>query len=109
MYDDTEETPAPHNTASLDTAPTTHSIPELDSETPAGYSEDTMPQRDLAQLQEHFQQFQERLNQLGPTTNQCTHIEELAQLTKKLQQLASMLQPHPSHRPGNEPLHTVMQ
>ena len=41
MYDSTEEMPAPHDTTPLDTAPTTHSIPDLHSETAAGYSEDT--------------------------------------------------------------------
>ena len=54
MYN-AEDTPAPHNTTPLETTPPTHSIPELDSETTAAYSEYTNPQRDLMQLQEHFQ------------------------------------------------------
>ena len=33
IYDDTKDMPSPYNTAPLDTAPTTHSILELDSET----------------------------------------------------------------------------
>ena len=49
MYDDAEEMPTPNDTAPLDTTPTTHSIPDLDSETAARYSEDTYPQRDLVQ------------------------------------------------------------
>ena len=36
MYDDTEDMPVPHATASLDTTPTTHGIPDLDSETATG-------------------------------------------------------------------------
>ena len=67
MHDDTDEMHGPHDTASLETTPTTHSIPELNSDTTARYSEDTNHQRDLVQLQEHLQQLQERLNQLGPT------------------------------------------
>ena len=90
-------------------APHTQSIPELDGETTATYSEDTNPQRDLAQLQEHFHQLQEHLIQLGPTTNPPLHIEELAHLTRKLQQLAVSLQLHPTCRPVEEPLHTSMQ
>ena len=85
MYNDV----FPHTTALLDT--TTHSILDLDSETTAGYSEDTNAQRDLVQLQEHFQQLQERLNQLGPSTNPPIHAEEQSHLTEKLQQLAVTL------------------
>ena len=80
----------PHDTTPLETTCPTHSRPDLDSETDAGYSEDTNPQRDLTQLQKHFWQLQERLNQLGPTTDPPIHIEELAHLTEKLQQLAMM-------------------
>ena len=54
----------PHGTAPLDTASTTYSILDLNSETATGYSKDANPQRDLVQLQVHFQQCQERLNQL---------------------------------------------
>ena len=78
--------------APLDTTPTTHSIPDLDSETTAGCSEDTNPQVDLAQLQEHFMQLKKRLSQLGPTTNPPMHAEKLAHLTEKEQQLVMMLQ-----------------
>ena len=56
MYDDAKEIPTPNNTATLDTTSTTHSIPDLDSETAIGYSENTNPQMDLALLQDHFQQ-----------------------------------------------------
>ena len=49
---------------------------------------DTHPQKDLAQLQEYFQQHQERLDQLGFTTSPHAHTEELACLTEKLQKLA---------------------
>ena len=49
------KTSATHNTAPLETTPHTHSTLELDSETTAKCSEDTNPQRDLVQLQEHFQ------------------------------------------------------
>ena len=92
MYDDVKEMPAPYDTNPLDTTPTTYSIPDLD----------------LVQLQEHFQQLQERLNQLGPTTNPSTHGEELAHLTKKLQQLAVTLQPCTTCRPMDEPIYTAV-
>ena len=105
MYDDTEEMSAPHGTALLETTPTIHSKPELDSESATRYSED--PERDLVQLQEHFQQFQERINQFGLTTNPPTHIEELAHLTNKVQ-LAMMLQPCSPCRPVDKALHTEM-
>ena len=55
-YNEAEETPVPHDTTPLETTPTRHSILELDSETTSEYSADTNPQRDLAQLQGHFQQ-----------------------------------------------------
>ena len=108
MYDDVKEMLVPHIAAPLDTTQTTHSIPDLDSETVTRYSEDTNPQRDLVQLQEYFQQFQERLNQLGPTKYPPTHIEELTNLTEKLQQLAIMLQPCSPCRPVDKPIHTAM-
>ena len=98
-----------HDTTSLETTATTHSIPELDSETTARYSEDTSPQRDPAQLKEHFQHLLERFIQLRPTTNPSVHIEELAHFTNKLQPLVMMLQPCSPCRPVVEPLHTVMQ
>ena len=85
MYDDIQEMLAPHDTTSLDNTPTTHSRLKLDSATTAKYNEDTNPQIDLAQLQKLFQQLQERLNQLGPTTNPPTHTEGLAHLTKLAQ------------------------
>ena len=75
MYDDAKEMSTHHNTTPLDTTLSTHSITDLDSETAAEYSQDTNPQRDLVQLQEHFQQLQERLNQLGTTTNPLAHAE----------------------------------
>ena len=46
-----------HDTTALDTTPSTHGILDQDGETAAKCSEDTNPQRDLAQLQELFQQF----------------------------------------------------
>ena len=88
MCNNAEEMPCPHDTAPLDTSPATHSILDLDSETAAGYSEDTNHQKYLAQLQGHSHQLQERLNQLGPTTNPPVYIEEQAHLNEKLQQLA---------------------
>ena len=53
--------PAPHDTFPLGTTQTTHNTLEIDSETAARYSEDTNPQWDIAQLQEHFQQFRKDL------------------------------------------------
>ena len=50
MYDDTKEMPDHHDTTPLDTTQTPNSIPDLDSETVTGYSENTNPQRDLVQL-----------------------------------------------------------
>ena len=37
------------------------------------------------------------------------HISELAHVTNKLQQLTVTLQPYPTSRPMEEPLHTAMQ
>ena len=73
MYDDTEEKPASHHSAPLDTIPTTHSILGLDGETATGYSEDTNPQRDLVKLQDHFKELWERFTQLVPTPNPLRH------------------------------------
>ena len=109
MYDSAKDTPTPHDTASLGTTPSTHSILKLDSATTAEYNEDTNPQGDMAQLQEHFQHLREQLNQLGPTANPPVHVEELAHLTNKLQQLAIMLQLCPPCMTVEEPLHTAMQ
>ena len=100
---------SPHNTTHLDTTPSTHSIPDLDSKTAAEYSEDINPQRDLVQLQDHLMQCQERLNQLGSTTGPPAHTKELAHFTEKLQQLAVTLQPHSTCRPIQEHIHTAMQ
>ena len=41
MYNDIKETPPLHDTIPLETTPTIHNILELDSETTAGYNEDT--------------------------------------------------------------------
>ena len=104
-----KDTAALHYTNLLETAPPTHSIQELEDETTIKYSEDTNSQKDLVQLQEHCQQLLEQINQIGPTANPPTHIKELAHLTSKLQQLAMILQPHTTHRPVGEPLHTAIQ
>ena len=71
MYDNTENTPASLDTASLKSTPPMHSILEQDGEITAKYSKD--PQRDLAELQEYIQELQEWFSQLEPTTNPpCT-------------------------------------
>ena len=67
MNNDATEMPTPHDTTPLDATPATHSILDLDSKTAAEYGEDTKPQRDLVQLQEHIQQLQEWFKQLGST------------------------------------------
>ena len=108
IYNDPKDTSTPQH-HSLDTTLSTKSIMDLDDETAAEYSEDTHPQKDLAQLQEHFQQLQERLNQLGATTSPPTHTEELTYLTEKLQKLALTLQPCPTCGPVDESLQTTMQ
>ena len=59
MYNDTEDTPAPHNTDPLENTPPTNSIPKQDDEATTKYSNDLNPHCDLAELQEHFQQLQE--------------------------------------------------
>ena len=63
----------------------------------------------LAELWEHFQQLQEYLTKLEPTTNPPVHAEEFAQLSNKLQQLTVTLQPHPTPRHMEESLHPTMQ
>ena len=45
MYDNAKGMPTPHDTAPLDTTPIIHSIPDLDSETATGYSDDTTLKR----------------------------------------------------------------
>ena len=109
MYDYTEDTPAPHNTAPLENTPPTHSLLEEDGEATSKYSKDSNPQRDLVEILEHFQQLQEWLTQLKPTPNPSVHIEELAHLTNKLQQVSVTLQLCPPSRSVEESLHTAMQ
>ena len=53
------DTPAPNDTSSLKNTPPTQSILEEDGEITAKFSKDPNPQRDLAEIQEHFQQLQE--------------------------------------------------
>ena len=86
MYKDTEDTPTPHDTTPLENTPPTHSTLEQDGETTTEYTKYPNSQRDLVELQEHFQQFQEQLTQLVPTANPPAHAEEVAHLTNKLQQ-----------------------
>ena len=109
MPDDTEDPPAPQDTAPLDNIPPNHSMAEQDGESSTKYSESPDPYCDLAKLQKHFQQLKEWLTQLEPTANPHAHAKELAQLTNKLQQLTLTLQLHPTPRPLEEPLHTAMQ
>ena len=109
MYDDAEEKPSIHDAIPLDTTFSTRSIPDLEGKTATEYSEETHHQRDVMQLQEHFQQLQERLDQLGSATSPPAHTEELAHLTEKLQQLAMMLQSCSTCRPVDKPIHTAMQ
>ena len=109
MYNNADNKSASHYTAPLENTPPTHSILELHSEATAKYSKDTNPERDLLQLQEHFQQLQECLNQLGSTANPPMHVEKLAHFSYKLQQLAIILQPCPTSRPVVEPLHSNRQ
>ena len=59
MSDDTEDMPAPHNTASLENTPPSHSIAEQNGESTAKYSNDSNTKCDLVELQEHFQQLLE--------------------------------------------------
>ena len=49
------------------------------------YSKGTITQRDLTQMQEHFEHFQEKPEQLGTARNTPAHTEELAHLTEKFQ------------------------
>ena len=104
IHNDTEDAPAP-----LENTPPDCSMPKQGSESSAKYSKDSDPHCDLAELQEHFQQLQEQLTLLEPTTNPHTNAEELAQLTNKLQQLTITLQQHPVPRPVEETLHLAMQ
>ena len=96
-------------TLPLDNTPSTHSIPELDGEVIAKYSNNPNPQCDQAELQEHVQQLQEWITKLKPTANTSAHIAGLAHITDKLQQLIITLQQLWTSRPMEEPLHTAMQ
>ena len=109
MYNDTKNILTPCDTAPPENTPLTHSILEQDGEKTAKYSKDPNAQRDQVELQEHFQQLQEKLPQLEPTANSPTAVEELGHLTNKLQQLAVTLQLCPYSRPMEEPQHTTMQ
>ena len=51
MHDDTEDTPAPQDTAPLNNLPLNCSIPEQNGESSAEYSRDHNPHCDLAELQ----------------------------------------------------------
>ena len=73
MYDDAGDMSTPHDAAPLDTTPSSHSIPGLNGKTATDYSDDIHPQRDLTQLQDHFQPLQDRLDLLGSTTNPHIH------------------------------------
>ena len=98
LYNDTEDSPASHDTAPLENTLPTHSILELDSGTTAKYSEDINPQRDLAQLQEHTS-----------STSRNDSINWILLPINRLQQLAIKLQLSPTFSPMEEPLHTAMQ
>ena len=80
-----KDVPVCQDTASLESKPLHHNIPEKDGKASAKYSEDSKPYHDLAQLQEHFQQLQEQLAKLEPTANPPMLTEEQVQLTNKLQ------------------------
>ena len=47
MYNDSEDMSNPHDTAPLDTTPSTHSILSLNGKKATEYSDDAHPQRDL--------------------------------------------------------------
>ena len=87
LYDETEDTSNTHKITALPTTPSSKSIVDLDGETTAEYSKETTTQRDLTKLQEHFEQLQEKLNQLGTATNTPVHTKELANLANKLQKI----------------------
>ena len=55
LYDDDEDTSNSHDITALPTTQSSKSIMDLDSETATEYSKETASQRDLAQLQEHFE------------------------------------------------------
>ena len=59
LYDDNEDMFTPHITA-LPATPSSNSMMDLDGKTVVEYSKETATQRDLAQLQEHSEQLQEK-------------------------------------------------
>ena len=59
MYDNTKDTSASNDTATLKNTPPTYRILEEDGKTTAKYGEDPSPQRDLEELQECIRQLQE--------------------------------------------------
>ena len=72
----------PHDITALPTTPSSNSIRDLVGKTANEYNEETTTQRDLVQLQEHFEWFQENFDQLETAMNTPAHTEELADLTK---------------------------
>ena len=109
LYDNAEDTSNPQEITVQPTTPSSNSIVDLGGETATEFSEQTTTQRDLTQLQKHFELLQEKFNQLGRTMNTPAHTEELTHSTDKLQKLALALHPHPTDRPVDEPIHTAMQ
>ena len=81
LYDDAEDM-SNANEINVTTL-SSNIITDLDGETATEYSKETATQRDLTQLQEHYKQLQEKLNQLGKAINTPAHHEELAHLTGK--------------------------
>ena len=55
LYDDAEDMSTPYDITALPTTPSSNSIMALDGKTSTEYSEETATQRDLTQLQEHFE------------------------------------------------------
>ena len=86
-----------------------HTMPKGHNESSNKCSEETDIHHPLAELLEQLWQLQEKFNYLKSATHPPTPTTELIQLTDKLQHLTMMLQPHPTPKPNQEPMHKTMQ
>ena len=105
---DTEDAPAPNESASLDLVPPDHIMLRHDSDSSDEYSEETDTHHPLAELLEQFWQLQDQLAYLKSATHLPINTAELTQSADKLQHFTMMLQPHPTPHLKENPTHMTV-
>ena len=100
---DTEDIPDTQDSTPLDLLPQDHPVLEGDNDSSDEYCEENDTYHSLADLLTQFQQLKNQFASLKSNTPQYTPIEELSQLTDKLQYLTMVLQPAPQS--SEEPVH----